>query len=118
LSIYVHEERFEDGGLGDEEVVDAHCFVDGEVGENGTTSESGASIGQMDVLKEFALDESMVARNAQYVLGNEVPCKAFFLGKRCMMGKLIPTEGFYKGHECNKCHHFFQNICVGEFFLC
>ena len=108
----------EDGDLGDEEVVDAHGVVDEKVGYNGTASESGAIVGQMDVLKAYSLDDSMVARNVQSVLDNEVPCKAFFLGKRCKMGKLIPTEGFYKGHDYNKCHHFFHGICVGEFFLC
>ncbi len=66
-----------------------------ESGDNGIASESGAIVGQMDVLKVFALDDSVVARNnVQYVLGNEVPCKEFFHGKRCKIGKLIPTEGF------------------------
>jgi len=34
-----------DGDLGDEEVVDAHGFVDAKVGDNGTASESGAIVG-------------------------------------------------------------------------
>ena len=109
----------EDEELDDEDVVAVHGYFAGKVRDNdNVSSECGAIIGQMDVLKAFALDDSMATRNVQYVVGNEVPCKAVFLGKRCMMGKLIPTEGFYKGHECNKCHHFFHNICVGEFFLC
>ena len=118
MSIGVHEEGLEDIDFGDEEVVDAHGLVDDKVGDDGTASKSGAIVGQMSVLKAYSLDDSMVARNVQYVLGNEVPCKAFFLRKRCKMGKLIPTEEFYKGHECNKCHHFFHSVCVGEIFLC
>ena len=118
MPIGVLEEGLLDGDLVVEEVVDAHGFVDGKVGDNGNASRSGALVSQSDVLNAFALDDSMMARNVQYVLGNEVPCKALFLGKKCKMGKLIPTEGFYKGHECKKCFHFFHTICVGEFFLC
>ncbi len=71
----------EDGDLVDEEVGGAHGFVDGKMGDNGNASRSGAIVGQSDVLNAFALDDSMMARNVKYVLGNEVPCKALFLGK-------------------------------------
>ncbi len=76
----------EDGNLVDEEVVDAHGFVDGKVGDNGNASRSGAIVSQSDVLNAYALDDSMVARNVQYILGSEVPCKALFLGKSARWG--------------------------------
>ena len=57
MSIGVQEEGSEDGYLGDEEVVDAHGFVVGKVGDSGTASKSGDVVGQMDILKAFVLDD-------------------------------------------------------------
>ena len=70
-------------------------------------------------LKKFTPDDSMVVRHGPYVRCKEVPCKTVYMGEKCIVRKLVPTEGtIYKGHQCKKCNHFYHSICVGEACLC
>jgi hypothetical protein len=76
----------------------------------------GAGMDNANGLKYFTPSANMVALYGSYVRYCEVPCKATFLGKRCLTGILVPNEGtIYKGHQCKKCDHFNHSICTGAF---
>ena len=66
-------------------------------------------------LQPFELRPEMQARHGPYEPVVEAPCKGALLpGKRCIMGMMVPTAGFFKGHQCHSCRHFFHSPCTGE----